>query len=57
MSGNPSGTLDLYAKDGGPGRYDLCVVFTMTLCALDFKQALISLLFQVKGLWNYVNRL
>ena len=31
-------------------RSDLCIVSTMTLCAPEFKQTLISLLFQVKGL-------
>ena len=34
-----------YAKDGGPGRSDFCVVFTMSLCALELKQTLRSLLF------------
>ena len=31
------------------GRSNLCVVFTMSLCALEFKQTLINLLFHVKG--------
>ena len=29
------------------GRSDVCVVFTMSLCALEFKQTIMSLLFQV----------
>ena len=28
--------IDDYAKDGGPGRFDLDVVFTMILCATNF---------------------
>ena len=40
-------TIDDYSKDGGPGGSDGCVVFTITLCALELKQTVISLLFQV----------
>ena len=29
--------IDNYAKDGGPGRSDFCVVFTMNLYALELK--------------------
>ena len=29
-------SIDDHAKDGGPGRSDLDVVFTMTLCATNF---------------------
>ena len=32
--------MDDYAKDGGPGRSDFYVVFTMSLCALELKQLL-----------------
>ena len=27
-------TIDNYAKDGGPGRSNFCVVFTTSLCTL-----------------------
>ena len=40
-------SIDDYAKDGGPGRSDFCVVFTMSLCKLELIQMLIILLFQV----------
>ena len=43
-------TIDDYAKDGGPGKVCFYVVFTMSLCALELRQSLISLLFQVIGL-------
>ena len=39
--------IDNYAKDGGPGESDFCVAFTMSLCALELKRTLISLLFQI----------
>ena len=35
--------MDDYAKNGGPGRSDFYVVFTMSLCALGLKQLLMSL--------------
>ena len=44
--------IDDYAKDGGPGEVQLCAVFTMSICALELKQMLISLLFQVIRLLN-----
>ena len=44
------GVIDDYAKNGGPGGSDFCVVFTMILCALRLKQLLISLLFQIMRL-------
>ena len=37
-------------------RSDFCVVFTMTLCAPQLKQTLISLLFQVIRLLDYIDR-
>ena len=40
-------SIDDYAKDGGQGRSDFCAVFTMSLCALELKRMLISLLFQI----------
>ena len=43
--------------DGGSVRSVFCAVFTMSLCALELKQTLISLLFQVIHLLNYINRL
>ena len=33
-------------KMANQGRSDVCVVFAMTLCALELKQTVISLLFQ-----------
>ena len=39
------------------GRCVICVVFIMSLRALELKQTLISLLFQVIRLLNYINRL
>ena len=44
--------IDDYAKDGDQGRSEFCVVFTMSLCAFELKQTLISLLFQAIRLWN-----
>ena len=38
-------TIDDYAKDGGSERSDFYVVLTMSLCVLESKQTLISLLF------------
>ena len=36
-----------YARDSGPGEgSDFCVVFTMSLCILELKRTLISLLLQ-----------
>ena len=29
--------IDNHTKDGGAGRSDFCVVFTMNLCALELK--------------------
>ena len=43
-------SIDDYAKMADQGRSDVCVVFTMSLCALELKQTVISLLFQVKRL-------
>ena len=37
--------------------YDICVVFTMSLCPLELKQTLISLVFQVIRFLNKINRL
>ena len=34
-------------KMADQGRSDFCVVFTMSLCALELKRTLISLLFQI----------
>ena len=39
--------VDDYAEDGDQGRSDFCVVFTISLCALELKQTLISLVFQI----------
>ena len=44
--------MDDYAEDSGPARYDFCVVFTMSLCALELEQTLISLPFETIGLLN-----
>ena len=43
-------TIYNYVKDGGPKDVDLFSVFTMSLCTLELKQALRSLLFQVTQL-------
>ena len=40
-------SIDDYAKDDGPGRSDIFVVFTMSLCALELNLLLICLLFQI----------
>ena len=42
--------IDNYAEDGGPGKSDFYVVFTMSLCAFAIKQTLIALLFEVARL-------
>ena len=47
FEGLASSKIDNYAKDGGPGEADFYVVFTMSLCALELNQTLISLLFQI----------
>ena len=39
--------MDDYAEDGGPGEVSLLCSFTMSLCAHELKQRLISLLFQI----------
>ena len=39
--------IDDHAKDGGTGKSDYCVVFTMTLGAIELKQTLIRSVFQV----------
>ena len=39
-------------KMADQGRSDVCVVFTMTLCALELKRTVISLLFQVIRLFT-----
>ena len=40
-------TIDDHAKDGGPRKVRLLCSFTMSLCALELKQTLLSLLFPV----------
>ena len=40
-------TDDDYIRDGGPGEVRFCVALVMSLCQLELKQILISLLFQV----------
>ena len=38
---------DDYAKFDGPSRYDFCVVYTMSLFALELKQTSLNLQFDV----------
>ena len=47
-----SGEQALKLFKGKKGRSDVCVVLTMNLCALELKQTLISMLFQVIRLWS-----
>ena len=44
-------------KMADQGKSDFCVVFTLSLWAVELKQALISLLFQITRICNYVNGL
>ena len=48
----PCGSNRRLNQVGEPKGFDFCAVFTMSLCAIEIKQMLISLLFQIARFQN-----